>query len=268
MNTSEIIYWVISGSMVACFVLTLIFAAFDERTIDGVNSVWAKPLKFETSLAIHAATLALVMSALNTSVRAGSLMLILSMMFLAACIIEMGYIIFQAARAEHSHFNTSTPFAHLMWSVMAFAAIVIVGTAGAIGMTMIFSAENSLTPALRWAIVIGLIGGTLLTLYTAFTIGANNSPYVGAVSHDKHSRMIITGWSLVVGDLRVSHFLATHMIQILPFAGLLISQLAPGRVGITIVVIVAIFWSVLTVFEYRRAMAGVSSHLAISIGSQ
>ena len=105
LQSPEIIYWIVSGSMISCFALSLAFAVFDGRTIDGAVSVWAKPLKFELSLAIHAATLALVMSALNASVRSSTIMTIVAVTFLAACLVEMGYIIAQAARAEHSHYN-------------------------------------------------------------------------------------------------------------------------------------------------------------------
>ncbi len=268
LQSSEMIYWIVSGSMIVCFAVSLAFAFFDGRTIDGAVSVWAKPLKFELSLAIHSVTLALVMSALNTSLRSSTIMTIIAVTFLAACLVEMGYIIAQAARAEHSHYNVSTPFNRLMWSVMAIAAIVIVGSAGAIGVAIIFGSEEFLAPALKWAIALGLIGGTLLTLYTAFTIGARMSPYVGTVPTDNEARMILTGWSLASGDLRVAHFLATHMIQVLPLVGLAVAQVAPGRIGITIVVVVAMIWSVFTLKEYGRALSGKPSPLAITSGSQ
>ncbi|MEM8649913.1 MAG: hypothetical protein AAGF54_05225 [Pseudomonadota bacterium] len=262
----EVIIWIISASMFICFALTLVLAVFDDRTIDGVVSVWAKPLKFEISLAIHAATLALVMAALNPSVRVGKIMTVLSVAFLAACIVEMSYIIAQAARGEHSHFNVSTPFNRFMWSVMAIAAVVIVGAAGVIGTVMIFGSKDGLAPALKWAIVSGLVGGTLLTIYTAFSIGANNSPYVGGVPTNRGERMLLTGWSLIAGDIRVSHFLATHMIQVLPVVGLAISRVAPGRNGLIIVLVFALAWSTFTIMEYGRALGGNSSTLAISIG--
>ena len=265
MHKPENIFWIISGSMIFCFIVSLIFAAFDGRTIDGVVSVWAKPLKFEISLAIHAATLALVMKTLNPSVRVGKIMAILSIAFLAACIIEMSYIIAQGARGVNSHFNVSTPFNRFMWSVMAIAAVVIVGAAGVIGAAMISGARDDLAPALKWAIVLGLIGGTLLTMYTAFSIGANNSPYVGGAPTDKADRMFLTGWSLVAGDIRVSHFLATHMIQVLPLVGFAVSRVVSGKNGIAIVVLVSMMWSAFTVSEHVRAISGISSPLAISV---
>ena len=267
-HTPELIYWGVCASMIVCFAVTLAIATFDGRTIDGAVSVWAKPLKFELSLAIHAATLALVMLVLTPAVRSSTIMSVIAVMFLAACIVEMSYIISQAARAEHSHYNVSTPFNRLMWSVMAFAAIVIVGTAGSLGIVTIFGSEATLAPALRWAIVLGLVGGTLLTLYTAFTIGARMSPYVGAIPAGNEARMMLTGWSLAGGDLRISHFLATHMIQVLPLAGLVVASLAPGRAGVAVVIVVGVIWGAFTLSEYTRALYGQSSPLAISFKSQ
>lgn len=263
---SETIYWTIAFSMAAAFILTLAIAIFlDGRTIDGSVSVWAKPLKFELSLAIHAATLALVLSALSPAVRTGPAMSAVAIVFAVACVLEMGYIIAQAARAEHSHFNVSTPFYRAMWSMMALAAIVIISAAAAIGMAAAVDTDNNLAPALKWAIALGLIGGTLLTLYTAFTIGARMSPYIGSIPGD-NARMALTGWSRVGGDLRVSHFLATHMIQVLPLLGLFVAQLAPGRLGVIAVVVAAAGWSIITLAEYGRALSGKPSPVTNLLG--
>ena len=78
--------------------------------------------------------------------------------------------------------------------------------------------------------------------------------------------MISTGWSLVAGDLRVAHFLATHMIQVLPLVGLAVSQVTPGRIGVTVVIVVAMMWGAFTLYEYERALSGNPSQLAISSG--
>ena len=254
-SPTQTIYWSIAFSMVFAFAITLIIAQFDERTIDGIQSVWAKPLKFELSLAIHAATLALVVSTLSETHRQGSLMLILASIFLAACLFEIGYIITQAARAEHSHFNVSTQFHRAMYSAMALAAIVIIGAAGSIGLFVAFDTQTSLGLTVRWAIVLGLIGGTIFTLFTAFTIGGRMSPYIGAIP-DANGRMLFTGWSLVGGDLRVSHFLSTHMIQVLPLIGILVERIFSGRFAMMVLVMSAIAWSVLIFMEYRTALLG------------
>ena len=68
----EMIYWGVAAAMTLGFLVTAFLMALDTRTINGVDSVWLKPLKFEISLAIHAASLALVMRCLSPSFRQGT----------------------------------------------------------------------------------------------------------------------------------------------------------------------------------------------------
>jgi hypothetical protein len=257
----EVIYWAVAVVMVVGFVGTLVLLALDTRSIDGHASVWVKPLKFELSLAIHAGTLALAVGLLSPPHRQGVAMLAVALVFLAACTIEMGYIFLQAARAEHSHFNVGTPFHRAMYSGMAICAVIIVGAAGAIGLSVMADANVAAPFALRTAIVLGFVGGTILTLITAFAIGARTSPYVGGIP-DFSARMALTGWSRTGGDLRVSHFLATHMIQILPLTALAFDRIAAARTAQALVVVVAIGWAAWTIQEFRIALAGSASILS------
>jgi hypothetical protein len=240
----EVIYGVVALVMLSGFALILVLAAFDARTIDGHVSVWAKPLKFCLSLAVHAGTLALVCSLLSPPHRQGPAMLSVAIAFLAACTVEMGYIVWQAAHAEHSHFNVGTPFHRMMYSVMAFAAVIIVGAAGAVGLAVLADG-----------------GFAVLTLVTAFAIGGRMSPFVGGVP-DFGARMALTGWSRSGGDLRVSHFLATHMIQAVPVFSLLAGRTLPGQTASAAVIVLAMVWSLLTLSEFRTALAGSPSVIA------
>jgi hypothetical protein len=90
------------------------------------------------------------------------------------------------------------------------------------------------------------------------------SPYVGGIP-DFGARMMLTGWSQTSGDLRVSHFLATHMIQVVPVFGLLIGWLVTNRIAVMSVVAVAALWMLLTISEYRTALAGKPSVIATAI---
>jgi hypothetical protein len=260
----ELIYGSIAVSMLVAFAVTLVIMAIDPRTIDGYTSVWTKPLKFELSLALHSATLAIACSLLSSPHRQGAAMLLVALAFLAACVAEMGYIILQGARGEHSHFNVGTPFHRMMYSMMAFAAVIIVGAAGAIGLACMVDREFAASSALKTAIVLGFVGGTVLTLITAFTIGGRMSPYVGGVP-DFGARMALTGWSQSGGDLRVSHFLATHMIQVLPVVGLLLNRIFAGRVAVVSVLTCAVLWTALTFQEYRTALGGTPSVVATTM---
>ena len=87
---------------------------------------------------------------------------------------------------------------------------MIIGTAGTIGVVVWRDIGFRATDLMRDAIVAGLIGGTALTLVTALSIGANVGPFVG-VEPGPTEKTFLSSWSVAGGDLRVSHFLATHM---------------------------------------------------------
>jgi hypothetical protein len=175
--------------------------------------------------------------------------------FLAACIIEMGWIILQAAQGQNSHFNDSTAFHRAMFSVMAFAAVIITGAAAAVALAVWRDPDVAAGAALKDGILLGLIGGTVLTLVTAFAIGGRGSPYVGDVP-DLASRMMFTGWSLIGGDLRVSHFLATHMMQAVPIAALLAIRARVGPFDRYFVSAFAVLWVAWTLMEFGMALSG------------
>jgi len=253
-SPSQRVFAGISFAMILAFAATLALWAVDPRVIDGV-SVWAKPLKFELALAVHAGTLALVVSRLSPSLQTKTSLLGVALVFLAASTIEMGWIIFQAAQGQHSHFNDSSAFHRAMFSVMAFAAIIITGTAAVIAKVVWRDADFAAGAAVKSGILLGLIGGTILTLVTAFAIGAMGSPYVGGVPLPK-SRMTFSGWSLIGGDLRVPHFLSTHMMQAVPIAALLASNLQGRLLANPLVYGFAAFWVVWTLMEFGMALSG------------
>jgi hypothetical protein len=260
LSAAESIYWGVAVAALVGLAVTLIVMQFDTRTIDGHTNVWIKPIKFEIALAIHAASLALVVSLLTPSVRDGGIMTLVAVTFLMACTIEMGWIILKAAQAQHSHFNMTTPFTRFMYSVMAIMAVIIIGAAGAIGLAVLADGGFAGSLPLKTAIVIGFVGGTILTLITAFTIGGRLTPYVGAVPIPE-ARMLLTGWSQSGGDLRVSHFLATHMIQVLPIFAIFLDRLMPHRLALMLVLAFGLFWTAITLHEYRIALQGKISNL-------
>lgn len=65
---------------------------------------------------------------------------------------------------------------------MAFCAVIIIGTAGMIGVVVWRDIGFRDSDIMRHAIVAGLIGGKVLRLVTALSIGANVGPFVGVES--------------------------------------------------------------------------------------
>jgi hypothetical protein len=251
---TETIYWAAVGALVVLFAFILGLQLFDKRMVGG-ESNWTKPLKFHLALAVHFATLALATSTLGDSYRASPLLLAVAVAAVASAGFELAYMTVQAARLQMSHFNRSTPFHTVMYALMAVGAVLITMAAGVVGLAVWLDKASSVGSVLRTAIALGLIGGTVLTLIVAFRMGAALSHHVG-IEEANAARVPFFGWSRTVGDLRVPHFLATHMMQVLPIAGLAIERVASGSIALALIWIIAAVWSTLTAYAFNRALAG------------
>ena len=251
---AESLWWVATAVFLAAFAVLWAMSLIDPRLLDGASR-WAKPMKFSIATALHFGTLALVVHYLSGEWQARRALLLLAALSIAAAIGEVGYIAVKAGQMEASHFNVSTPFHALMFSLMALGAVAIVAASGGVGLAALVDGEARLEPAVRLAVGIGLIAGTALTLVTAFRLGGNMSHHVGTELPGA-ARMPITGWSLSVGDLRPAHFFATHMMQAVPLAGVLAARVLPGATAIIAVLVFALLWVALVWIAFQDALAG------------
>jgi hypothetical protein len=100
--------------------------------------------------------------------------------------------------------------------------------------------------------VLGLLGGSIATLLVAVPLSsgviAGPGPWVGGVPGNG-AGLPLLGWSTTGGDLRVPHFVATHLVQALPLAGWLMARGAAAG-----------HWPT------RRARAGVWAAAALGFG--
>lgn len=254
LGRTQDLWWNLTYALGGLFALTLVLYMVDGRIIDR-ESVWAKPLKFEASLAIHFATLTLSLSAVDLSAKWGKVLFAVAVSSVGATTFEMIYILIQAARQQASHFNLSNGFYAAMYVLMAAGAVIITLSAAVVGCAVVIEPKPALAPAVKWGLGIGLIGGSILTLITAFRMG-------GALDHHNGleianaSRMPVTGWSLTVGDRRVPHFLATHMMQAVPFAGILMASIFGASLGVAVIVVVAAVWTAATLTAFAQANSG------------
>lgn len=233
--------------------LCTLWSVVDARTIEGV-AVWSKPLKFALSFVVLFATLALVETRLSDPVRSGWTLRITAWVMAAAFLSEMAYIMYQAARAEGSHFNLSTPFHEVMYTVvMAAGAVALVAATAVIGWVLRRDKAAKLGPALREAIWLGFLLTFVLTMIVAGTMSGAGR-FVG--THPDGAPMLpLVGWSGVTGDLRPAHFLSLHAMQALPLLALWLNSRAPAGAVRTIRV-AALAYSGLTLAIFAQALMG------------
>jgi hypothetical protein len=242
---------VLTAVSVALAAMTLIWSFADPRLIDGVP-VWAKPMKFAISLTVFFGTLALLDARLSPAWRDGRLLRGTTVVMATAMAFEMAYIIFMAARGEASHFNQSTPFTQAMYGLMGLGATLLVVGVAVYGVAAWRDTWADLGPALRMGVAVGFVGSTVLTLITALTLSAMSGHFIGTPGPDA-ATIPLLGWSAAVGDLRPSHFLALHMMQALPLAGLMFDRLEWSSRA---VLVTAAAYAVITMAVYAQALAG------------
>lgn len=215
-----------------CAALLLPSAAaawLDARTLDGVD-IWAKPLKFQFSFALHWLTIAWLLSTMQPEQRERPATLNALRLGGFAAVVEVLYITLQAARGRASHFNFSTPLdTVLYYGLMGGAALVMMLATIWIGWRVLRHPVRR--NGLWWGAVVGLVGGSIVTLLTTAPLASGS--VAGAVghwvggAHTDATGLPVFGWSTTGGDLRVPHFFATHLLQAAPVVGWLADRLHP-----------------------------------------
>jgi hypothetical protein len=234
--------------------LSVMWAFVDPRLIEGVP-VYMKPLKFALSFAVLFATLALVETRLSEPRRTGWTLRIVAWVMAAAFLSEMAYMMYQAGRAETSHFNMSTPFHEFMYTrIMGVGAVALVMGTAVVGWVVKRDTNAPFSPALREAVWLGFLLTFVLTMIVAGYMSAGSTRFVGV--HPEGAPVLpLVGWSGVTGDLRPAHFASLHAMQALPLLALMLErggQLASVRT----IRIAAAGYAVLTMAVFAQALMG------------
>ena len=238
--------------MFAAFMITAPAYAIDPRTLWDV-SVWSKPMKFELAMMVHFATLAVLAQQLPRANRTGFIMTPVVWASAAAALFEIAYITIQAARGRHSHFNFDTDFENLMYGLMGLGALLLILAAFVLGLKLAFQRDGDRS-GFRLGAVLGLILSPIMTLIVAGYMSMSGSHWVGNAVSDANG-VPLFGWSLKVGDLRPSHFVALHAMQILPVFGLAADRLAPAAAR-AFVIVAAIATIAVTALLFMQALGG------------
>ena len=208
---------------------------FDVRLLYGV-SVWEKPSKFFLSLAIHMATLAWGISLLPAEQQRSRGIRIASLAFLAAAVFEMAFMTYQSSLGEASHFNRSTPFHEMMYSLMGLGALTLTVTTAYLGWRIRQVGTTPVHFAAGWSFMVSAVA----TSAVAGFLASGNSHWIGGDQTDA-TGLPFFHWSTTGGDLRPAHFAALHLMQAVP--------------------LIAWFWP-----DKRIAAASLAAGLAVVIG--
>lgn len=227
------------------FVLAVVFLlmmGIDTRTVQ-LESVWLKPFRFAVSIGLFTWTFAWFSGFVQKYIRT---IRILNWMIAACMFIEIILISMQSVRGVDSHFNVSTPFNATVFSIMGgvigFNAIVI--AVWFIVYSFFEKGGEEYRSSVIWGLLLFLLGnfsGYLLTRYGWPSTEAET------IQH-----MPLTDWKMNLKDLRISHALGLHAIQVLPLCRYVIGRLRWNRVmvhfvGVTygIVYVVAVIYGFL-----------------------
>jgi hypothetical protein len=217
--------------------LFIIAALIDPRLITGMPA-WIKPLKFAISITIYCATFIWLLTFVEGRLRLVRLAAALTGLGL---LVETVLISMQVLRGATSHFNVSTPFDGMVFSLMGgFITVVSLCT---LLLAILLIRQRMPDRVFAWGLRLGLLVsfvGMMVAFLMTSPTGAQleaarqgaGMPLAGAHSvgvPDGGPGLPLLGWSTTGGDLRVPHFFGLHAMQVLPVAGALLGLDAVRR---------------------------------------
>ena len=211
-----------------CLSLSILFIVLTKLAttqVHGVNA-WFKPLKFAVSIGLFAWTMAWYCHYLsNFNETPFNWVVIILFGF------ELLYITYQSSQGQMSHFNISTPTYSMLYSLMGLAATIVTLYTAYIGLLFFTQTFPDLPNYYIWAIRFGILIFVVFSFEGAL-MGSRMNHSVGAINDN--SNWFIVGWSKTVGDLRVSHFIGMHALQLLPFLSFYIFKNTKATIIISI----------------------------------
>jgi hypothetical protein len=206
------LYWLAAG-MAAFALVTAVLAVVDQRTLVGAP-LWFKPMKFSISIALFALALAWMLGQLRERAlrRTG-------WAIVTGLVLEMMIIVGQAARGQKSHYNTDDLLGGALFSIMGATITVVWFLTLAIALR--FLREPGRDRAMALAIRLGLLV-SLVGMAVGFLLAPHGGHAVGVP--DGGPGLFFVGWSTTGGDLRISHFVGLHALQVLPLLAALLAH--------------------------------------------
>ncbi len=227
-----------SGALILALLAAPLLVAYavDARTLLGEN-VWIKPLKFVLALTVYLATLAWYAAWLPPGTVRSRAYRIYAAAVLVAILAEMVWIAGAASHGVASHFNPA-PAMQAIYRAMGALAVFLTSAAAVYGVLILRNPASSLDPAFRLSLGIGLIQTFVLTVLAA-----------GAMAQG-------TGHAIGDGDLRVSHFLATHAMHAVPLLGYLAGRWLSADAARRTALLASVLYAGGVAWTFARAWLG------------
>jgi len=192
----------------AAAIAFLFLTRITNTQVMGINA-WYKPFKFAFSTFIFAWTMGWLCEYLNQPVNVN----IYSWVVIIFLGFEIVYIAWKAGQGQLSHFNESDVFHRTMFSLMAFAATLVTLWTAYIGLLFFSDKVTTLPDYYLWGIRMGILLFVIFSL-EGFIMGVKMAHSVGGP--DGSPGLPVVNWSRKFGDLRISHFLGMHALQVIP----------------------------------------------------
>jgi len=200
--------------LLAC---VLIAMYFDHREILGLN-IWMKPAKFFLSTGLYLWTLGWLLNYVEAPIVArSSLGTIASIIMMFENVGVFG----QAIRGERSHFNFTSGLNSGVYALMGI--LIVINTILLVVLLWWFMTNAAPMPAgALWGCRLGVLLAVLASIEGGFIV-QNLAHTVGL--KDGGPGLPVLNWSTQAGDLRVSHFIGLHGLQVLPLGGFFLSEI-------------------------------------------
>jgi hypothetical protein len=236
--------------LVAALVPLYAAVVLDSRVFQG-ESPWLKPIKFHYALSIYLITLAFFARYASAPLRATRRWRVFVAVVCGAVLYEVLWIGAAASLNVASHFNDTSLAWTMAYALAGIGAVVLTSGSLGVGIAVARNKATGLAPSLQLSVWLGLVLTFVLTLVVAGYLSSNGSHFIGTSTR----QLAILGWSRDAGDLRVAHFLATHVLHGLPLVGLIVSRQAPASAR-SIVILAALAYATLVLGTFAQALTG------------
>ncbi len=247
LKKNKILFY-LGASHIAVSIILLIYLPFNNIEVLGINSIF-KPLKFSLSIWIYSWSMALILNHLDDKrkVEIYSWTAVIVMCF------EQMAITYQALHGQLSHFNRSTTFGIILFSMMGVFILTITLWTAYITYLLFKQKKYDLPPTIILSIKIGLVYFVIFSLMGGYISGLSGHT-IGA--NDGSQGIWFLNWSRFFGDLRVAHFFGIHSLQVIPICGFVAHRCFDKSQSIIIVKLFAILYLAFVLFTFIQAILG------------